>query len=134
MTDDYNRELNAHEEKKDYFYLRTYVGEKLKENYIPFRALENVRKEIEKREAIDREISKLKKTEKESPVFLTEVVTEEILETLVLPVAGFRKREIYKNLRNTSTGMSVTGFSYFTGSGDLLCAVKRYVKRLHSIL
>ncbi len=70
MTDDYNRELNAHEEKKDYFYLRTYVGEKLKENYIPFRALENVRKEIEKREAIDREISKLKKTEKKSPVFL----------------------------------------------------------------
>ena len=115
MTDtEYKREMNALEEErknlpsgsiskktisgKDYYYLRSYVGGKLKEKYIPFSDLENVRKEIEKREAVDREISKLKKAETESPVFLTDVVTGENLVTLTLPVSGFRKREIYRSL------------------------------------
>ena len=34
---------------KDYYYLRTYSDGKMKEKYIPFSDLENVRKEIEKR-------------------------------------------------------------------------------------
>ena len=89
---------------KVYYYHRVNRGEKIKETYISFDELEELKEQIEKRRELENELKKLKRSlsssqkQPSSYFFNTNIRIGEELKKYVLPVKKYKKRECYSIL------------------------------------
>lgn len=92
---------------KIYFYHRTNQNKKRTETYLDFDQVDNLRKQIEKRKALESERKKLKlslpiskKAKQSEHTFHTYVRIGEPLKRLTLSVKDYKKRECYQKLHD----------------------------------
>ena len=94
---------------KEYYYHRITVNGKRIENYLDFEEVSELKAQIEKRKALEKELKELKKLvvpeeepegeEKEQPVFKTTVRTGRQLKAQIALTKKYRKRECIGDLR-----------------------------------
>ena len=91
---------------KDYFYHRLNINKKRKEEYIPVDEVEDLRKKIEQRKALEEELRQLKKIVPTPKIntaqykFITNVQTGQSLYAYASSVRNYKKRQCYDILHN----------------------------------
>lgn len=92
---------------KEYFYHRINENGKRRETYVDFNKVDELRAQIEKRKALEKEIKELKcqlpkttKPKKAELPFLTYVRVSEQLDSMAATVAKYKKRDCYSSLHD----------------------------------
>ena len=92
---------------KEYYYRRWTENKKRREKYVPAGEVEALKREIEKRKALEKELKELSRQTpaaaalKPAPhTFLTNVRTGSALRSFAAPVEGFRKRDCFRTLHD----------------------------------
>ncbi len=91
---------------KEYFYLRRTEDKKRKEKYVPADEIEALKRDIEKRKALEKELRELRRQvpavsapKPAAQPYLTNVRTGGALRGFAAPVKEFRKRDCFRALR-----------------------------------
>ena len=92
---------------KEYFYHRINENGKRRETYVDFNKVDELRAQIEKRKALEKELKELKrqfpkttKPKKAELPFLTYVRVSEQLDSMAATVAKYKKRDCYSSLHD----------------------------------